>query len=57
MTNYSVRQQCLEFAETYGHLPNVRLAVQYAHAGTLTWEQVYGVFKNALGEALAEVAE
>lgn len=34
-----IRQQVLEFAAAYP-TPNVRLAVQYAQAGTLTWEQV-----------------
>ena len=51
----SVRQQVLEFAATYP-TPNVRLAVQYAECGRLTWEQIAGLFKVALVSAVAEVA-
>lgn len=50
-----IRQQCIEFAASHP-TPNVRLAVQYAHAGTITWEQCYGLFRKAMGDALAEVA-
>ena len=50
----AIRQQVLEFAASHP-TPNVRLAVQYAQAGTITWEQVYGLFQKAMSEALAEV--
>lgn len=53
---FDLRQQCLEFAASYP-TPNVRLAVQYAQAGTITWEQCYGLFHKAMGSALAEVAK
>ena len=49
-----VRQQCLEFAASHP-TPNVRLAVQYAHAGTITWEQCYGLFHKAMTAGLAAV--
>lgn len=54
----AVRQQCLEFAASYP-TPNVRLAVQYAESGRITWEQVYRLFGHAMGQALdaAQAAE
>ena len=54
-TASDVRTQVIEFAATFP-TPNVRLAVQYAEAGTITWEQVYDLFKKSLGAALVEVA-
>lgn len=54
-TTASIRTQVIEFAATYP-TPNVRLAVQYAEAGTITWEQVADLFKRSLGMALLEVA-
>jgi hypothetical protein len=50
-----IRQQVLEFAAAYP-TPNVRLAVQYAQAGTITWEQVYTLFQASLAKGLAEVS-
>ena len=55
MQNPTTRQQVLEFAATYP-TANVRLAVQHAEAGRITWEQVYNLFKNSLGAALVEVS-
>ena len=58
MTSYSasdIRTQVIEFAATYP-TPNVRLAVQYAEAGRITWEQAADLFKRSLGMALLEVA-
>ncbi len=58
MTSYSsfdIRQQVVEFAAAYP-TPNVRLAVQYAECGRLTWEQVADLFKRSLGMAILEVA-
>ena len=51
----AIRQQVLEFAASYP-TPNVRLAVQYAQAGTITWEQVYTLFQTAMAKGLAEVS-
>lgn len=50
-----IRTQVIEFAATYP-TPNVRLAVQYAEAGRITWEQVADLFERSLGMALLEVA-
>lgn len=36
--------------------PNALRAIALAEAGTLTWEQVAGVFRTALAQGLAEVA-
>lgn len=55
LSAFDVRQQVLEFAASYP-TPNVRLAVQYAESGRITWEQVYNLFKRSLGDAMAEVA-
>jgi len=49
-----MRAQAIEFAATYS-TPQVRRAVELAQAGTLTWEQVYGLFVRSLGRALVEV--
>lgn len=54
VTMYEIRQQCIEFAASHP-TPNVRLAVQYAHSGAITWEQCYGLFAKAMGDALAAV--
>lgn len=54
-TASDIRTQVIEFAATYP-TPNVRLAVQYAEAGTITWEQVADLFKRSLGMAILEVA-
>jgi hypothetical protein len=51
----TIRQQVLEFAAAYP-TPNVRRAVELAEAGRITWEQVYNLFKTAMGAALTEVA-
>jgi hypothetical protein len=53
---FDLRQQCLEFAASYP-TPNVRLAVQHAHTGNITWEQCYNLFRKAMGDALTEVAK
>lgn len=50
-----IRTQVIEFAATYP-TPNVRLAVQYAESGRITWEQVADLFKRSLGMAILEVA-
>ena len=54
-TASDLRAQVIEFAATYP-TPNVRLAVQYAEAGRITWEQVADLFKRSLGMALIEVS-
>ena len=51
----AIRQQVLEFAATYP-TPNVRRAVELAEAGTITWQQVYDLFKRSLGAAFEAVA-
>lgn len=55
MTATDIRTQVIEFAATYP-TPNVRLAVQYAEAGRITWEQAYNLFKRSLVTAVAETA-
>jgi hypothetical protein len=54
-TASDLRSQVVEFAATFP-TPNVRLAVEYAEAGRITWEQVADLFKRSLGMALLEVA-
>jgi len=54
MTEYEMRTQAIEFAAIFP-TPQVRRAVELAQAGTLTWEQVYGLFVRSLGRALVEV--
>ena len=51
-----LRQQVSEFAATFP-TPNVRRAVALAAAGTITWEQVYDLFKTAMVQGVAAVAE
>lgn len=50
-----IRQQCIEFVASYP-TPNARLAVGYAESGRITWEQCYGLFHKAMGDAVAEVS-
>lgn len=54
-TTTSIREQVLEFAASHP-TPNVRLAVQYAEAGRITWQQVYDLFHKAMTAGLAEVS-
>jgi len=54
-TASDLRAQVVEFAATYP-TANVRLAVQYAESGRLSWEQVADLFKRSLGTAILEVA-
>ncbi len=56
LSQTEIRQQVAEFAATYP-TPNVRHALRLAQAGTITWQQVYDLFKKALAAGLAEVAE
>jgi hypothetical protein len=51
-----LRSQCLAFAEQYP-TANVRRAVELAESGRLTWEQIYGLFRKAMGDALTEVGK
>lgn len=37
--------------------PNALLAVEHAEAGRLTWEQVHGLFEQALRAGLKEVRD
>jgi hypothetical protein len=53
-TTTDIRTQVLEFAASYP-TPNVRLAVEYAQAGRITWEQAADLFKRSLGAAIVEV--
>lgn len=46
-----VREFAAEFAT-----PNVLLAVALCEDGTLTWEQVYEIFKASLAEGMEAVA-
>src|SRR3569623_1416130 len=50
-TASDLRAQVVEFAATYP-TANVRLAVQYAESGRLSWEQVADLFKRSLGTAI-----
>lgn len=36
--------------------PNVKRAIALCEAGTLTWDQVYGIFADSLKKGLAEVS-
>lgn len=47
----SVREFAREFPT-----PNVKLAVELCEAGTLTWDQVYGICFDSLKKGLEEVA-
>jgi len=47
--------QVREFAREFP-TPNVRRAIALAEAGTLTWNQVYGIFADSLATGLAEVS-
>lgn len=49
------RTEVLKFAQQFP-TANVRRAVALCEAGTLTWEQVHGLFTRSLGSALAEVS-
>lgn len=51
-----MREQIAALAATYP-TPNVRRAVALAQAGTITWEQVYDLFRKSMAAALAEVGE
>lgn len=46
--------QVREFAAEFS-TPNVQRAVALCEAGTLSWEQVHGLFKQSLGHALTKV--
>lgn len=54
MVTVTAREDCILFASTYP-TPNVRAAVQYAHAGTITWEQCADLFRKALAAGIADV--
>jgi hypothetical protein len=54
MTATDIRQQVLDFAAQFP-TPNVKAAVAYAEAGTITWEAVHGLFHISLAKGLAEV--
>jgi len=51
----SIEMQVREFAAEFD-TPNVRLAVSLAEAGTLSWDEVYEIFRSSLRKGLAAVA-
>jgi hypothetical protein len=51
----SSESQCRQFAAEF-NTPNVQRAIALCEAGTLTWDQVYSVFKQSLAKGLTEVA-
>jgi hypothetical protein len=50
----TIESQVREFAREFP-TPNVLRAVALCEAGTLTWSQVLGVFKQSLAKGLTEV--
>jgi hypothetical protein len=56
LTTAQARQQVLAFAAEYP-TPNVQRGVALAKAGTITWEQLYGVCRVSMETALAVVQQ